>query len=297
MKPLKPILLGLAAWGLGALHLCGEIPANALSDGSVYEVKGVLQNVDVEHRQATIAHGEIPGYMPAMTMSFDVHDPAILPTLHPGDPLSFRLCVTATSAWIEQLHKTAGAAAPAFVPAAPTPSPELTIGDLLPDLDLVTSAGQTVHLRDFRGQPLAITFIYARCPLPTYCPLLNRNFQTAQTLLARMSSTDHWQFLSISLDAAHDGPEVLANIASVYGADAQHWTFVTAPEEKVRELGRAVGLAFSTSGGQISHNLRTVVLDPTGRIRQIYRGNSWTPQELVAAMRAAMPLRQPEPKS
>jgi protein SCO1/2 len=294
MRRVTLLAVAVAVWGLVVVSLRGEVPpAPGAASNATYEAQGVLKSIDLEHHQATIAHEAIAGYMPAMTMTFDVPDSELLKTLQPGDLLHFRLSVRGTSAWIEQVRKTGTASSPDFAPATAIPSPQLAAGDLLPDIDLINSAGQSLHSRDFRGQALAITFIYARCPLPTYCPLLNRNFQEAQTLLTRMGNGNHWHFLSVSLDAAHDSPDVLANLASAYGADAQHWTFVTAPEEKVRLLGHSVGLEFNTSGPQISHNLRTVVLDPAGRIRQIYRGNSWTPQELAAEIRAAMSRQFP----
>ena len=288
--------LTVGTWMTDVLH--GEIPAAAGAHGpdATYEVHGVLQSVDLPLRQATIAHENIPGYMPAMTMTFDVHDTADLPALHSGDKLAFRLCVNAQAAWIEQIHATGEVAALPFAPAPASAPPELKIGDSLPDIDLTAASGQILHLHDFRGQALAITFVYARCPLPNYCPLLNQNFRVAQDLLARLGSGDHWHFFSISLDAVHDTPDVLARSAAGYGAEERHWTFVTAPEDQVRRLGRAVGLQFTFSGGQISHNLRTVVVDAAGCIRQIYRGNSWTPQDLAAEVRGAMLGRnKPDP--
>ena len=122
---------------------------------------------------------------------------------------------------------------------------------------------------------------------------MNRNFQAAQALLARLEVGDNWHFLSISLDAAHDTPAVLARFADAYEADARHWSFVIAPEAGVRQLGGAVGLEFTVARGAISHNLRTVVVDAAGRIRRVFRGNGWTPQELASEVRAALSTLPP----
>lgn len=225
--------------------------------------------------------------MDAMTMAFDVRDPVELRGLQPGDTLAFHLCVCGDRAWIEDVRKTGRATGPLLVPAA-NPSRELNAGDLLPDIELVNQRGERIRLHDFHGQVLAVTFIYTRCPLPTYCPLMSRNFQAAQALLPRLVSGENWRFLSISLDAQNDSPDVLAAYARSWQADAQHWTFATASEDAVRTLGGGVGLEFKLSNGQVYHNLRTVVVDASGRIRHIFRGNIWTPQELVAEMRSAM---------
>ena len=41
-------------------------------------------------------------------------------------------------------------------------------------------SGETRHLSDWRGRALAVTFIYTRCPLPDFCPLMDRQFKAVQ---------------------------------------------------------------------------------------------------------------------
>ena len=273
-----------------ALPMCrAEVGEDVAESQKTYQVRGVLKSVDVGRGQAEIAHEEIPGYMGAMTMSFDVGKVADLKGLEPGATLRFTLCVTHERAWIEQLRKIAAVEAPVIEPAPPSATPrEVSAGQIAPDATLKDHLGKTIALRDFRGQALAITFIYTRCPLPTYCPLMNRNFQTAQDLLGRLDLTKRCHFLSISLDPAHDTPDVLRAYAESYHADAEHWSFATGEEASLRELATAVGLRFTVVNGQITHNLCTLVVDTEGRIQRIYRGNSWTAQDLAAAMRAAL---------
>lgn len=176
-----------------------------------------------------------------------------------------------------------------FTPAAA--SRELAVGDRLPDIELVNQSGGKIHLSDFRGKALAVTFIYSRCPSPELCPMVSRSFDTVQSLLARLGTGETCQLLSISLDAANDTPEVLASYARGFQADARLWTFATAREDVLRKLGDAVGLEFKRVDGRIDHNLRTVVVDAAGRMRRIFRGNEWTPQELAAELRAAARAR------
>jgi protein SCO1/2 len=171
--------------------------------------------------------------------------------------------------------------------ATPIPTRELAVGEVLPDIELINQLNEKIRLSDFRGQPLAITFIYSRCPSPTLCPMVSRNFDVAQTLLARMGSSEKSHLLSISLDVEHDTPEVLAAYAKTFSADSRLWTFATAREEDLRRIGAAVGLEFKHIDGRIDHNLRTVVVNSAGRIHRIFRGNAWTPQELVAELRGA----------
>src|SRR5439155_647896 len=76
----------------------------------VFQVKGVVIAAKPEEKSVEIKHEEIPGYMPAMTMPFDVKDTNELAGLGPGDAISFRMIVTDTEGWIEQIRKTAAPA-------------------------------------------------------------------------------------------------------------------------------------------------------------------------------------------
>lgn len=164
---------------------------------------------------------------------------------------------------------------------------ELSVGDLLPDLELTSEGGRKIRVSDFREKALAITFIYSRCSSATLCPMVSQNFDATQALLVRLGLNDRCHLLSISLDPEHDTPEVLASYEKGHHADPQMWNFATAPEAAVREFGKTVGLEFKRSLSGIDHNLRTVVIDPSGRISRIFRGNGWTAQELAVELRKA----------
>jgi protein SCO1/2 len=275
-------------WIAGFALLLFVSDGNCADTVATYDVAGVLRSVDSQNHQATISHEAIPGYMGAMTMNFDVRNFAETDGLRPWDTIAFHLCVTGNRAWIENLRKT-GSRSPALFTPASDPAAELVAGDKLPDIELKSSLGKKIRLNDFRGNAVAITFIYTRCPFPTYCPLINRNFQTTQALLSRLVAGRNWRLLTISMDGDRDTSDTLRAFAQSEQADDNYWTFATAPVNAVRDFGRTVGLEFSFAGDQINHNLRTVVVDTEGRIRHVFRGNTWTPQELAAELRSAMP--------
>ena len=255
---------------------------------AAYAMRGVFRGVDPATGQATVAHEAVSGYMPAMTMNFDLATPGELRGLRPGDTFTCQLRVTGDRAWIEQVHReNIPTRTLVDLSARARRSPELAVGDPLPDIEMTDQHGETVHLRDFAGKPLAISFIYLRCVLPTYCPLLNRNFQIARGLLDRLGLQGQAHFLSVSMDPQHDTPKSLAAYAEAFEADPSNWTFAAAPEDSLHRLGDAVGLEFQQQGEVINHNLRTVVVDGQGHIRRIFRGNTWTPQELASELRTA----------
>jgi len=171
--------------------------------------------------------------------------------------------------------------------------PELKPGDLLPDGELLAEDGRHIHLSDFHGRAVALTFFFTRCPLPNYCPLMNRNFAATRELISAMpQAPTNWQFLSISFDPGFDTPETLENYANVYrGAAADRWLFAVASTNTLANLTPSLDLVIMRDGENIvSHSMRTVVLDPQGRIFRQLDGNKWTPQELADAMLEAARL-------
>ena len=163
---------------------------------------------------------------------------------------------------------------------------ELKQGDLLPDYALTTEDGKQIHFSDFRGKALAFTFFFTRCPLPDYCPRMNNNFEeTRKILLTDTNAPTNWQFLSISFDPEFDTPAVLSNYANVYrGDDANRWLFAAAATNVLADVAQRLDLMVMRQGNNISHNLRTVVLDPQGRIYKQFDSNQWTPQQLADAI-------------
>lgn len=175
-----------------------------------------------------------------------------------------------------------------FTPPVAGAIRERSVGDELPEVLLRNQTGGPLRLADFRGKAVAVTFFYSACGAATFCPLVSRNFDVAQGLLSRLGKSGDCQLLSITLDPERDTPEVLAGYAKGCEADPEIWSFASGDESEVRKLGQAVGLEYKREeGGQIDHNLRTVVLDRQGRIRRIFRGDAWTPQELTAELKAA----------
>ncbi len=164
------------------------------------------------------------------------------------------------------------------------PTKELAVGELMPEVTLRDSRGGEFRLGDLRGKTVAVTFFYSRCTAAAFCPLVGRKFDVAQALLRRVPFGKNCHLLSISLDPQRDTPEMLAAYAQGYQADSGYWTFAAGNDEDIRKLGEAVGLEYKRVGDRIDHNLRTVIVDAGGRIRRVFRGDDWTPQELVAEL-------------
>jgi protein SCO1/2 len=277
------VALGLAACDRGSKSR--SVTPVAAPKVTTYEVRGVLREVRADGRKAVIAHEAIPGYMEAMAMEFDVQDPISPGEITPGDLLAFRLCVTETRSWIDEVRRLGAAPEPRPATSNATPAQS---GILLPDCALVDQRGQAFHLADFKGRALAITFIFTRCPLPNFCPLMNQHFAEVQRALKDEPASSGWHLLSVTFDPEYDTPERLAKYAERYEPDPAHWTFASGELAEIRHLGNAFGLAVSDKGGPIDHNLRTAVVDAAGRVQKVFAGNEWMPRELLDEMKRAM---------
>jgi protein SCO1 len=285
------LTLLLAACGRQVQENHRATTATDLPGARTFFVQGVVREVAADRRTAMVEHETIPGYMEAMTMPIEVKDPAELNALEPGDTIFFRLVVTSNDAWMDQVTRLAKAPtepAPLQGPRQVRWVDPLQVGDPMPDCLLTNQFGQPFQLLDLQGKALALTFIFTRCPLPTFCPRMSDHFATAARVLqADPDAPRNWHLLTLSFDPEHDTPSVLDQYAERYEADPNHWTFATGALIEIDALTEQVGLTFGRTGAVFDHNLRTVVLNPRGIVRKIFIGNQWTPAELVTELTAA----------
>jgi len=273
------LLLGL----LAALPAC----RSASSAERRFPLEGRVVAVDAAAETLTIAHHEIPGYMNAMTMEFHVRDRWVFDVAHPGDTVRATLVVGSES-HLEDVSLTEGRGQADASSTSTLHLPQT--GEAVPDFQFIDQNGRPIHLAQFRGQPLLVTFIYTRCPLPDYCIRMSDNFARVARNLHR-SNPDAFaklQMLSITLDPEFDKPEVLRNYGKSYigslDPGLKHWTLATASPEQIRQAAEFFGMVYKSQDGEIVHNLRTALLDADGRVAGFYSGNGWKPSELAAKL-------------
>lgn len=290
--PLAPTLVLLTSLALASLTPACRREATREAGVKRYPIKGQVVEVDAKDRSVTLAHEEIPGFMPAMTMPFVVleREQALVGSMAAGDTVTAELVVADSRYWLESVVVTK----PAVPVAAPSPAArvrEPEPGDPLPDVALLDQAGRALRLTEYRGRALALTFVFTRCPMPEFCPFLMHGFARAhERLVADEALARRTALLTVSFDVEHDTPAVLL----AYGRPFQktkppftHWRLATGQLEEVRRLGEALGLVFREEDRSFTHNLRTAVVGPDGRLRRLFRGNDWEPAALVAELRAA----------
>ena len=258
-----------------------------------YPLKGQVLAVNRDKKEVTIKHEDIPGFMPGMTMSFPVADPALLEGREPGELVTATLEVIDALGKLTSITRTGMAPLPSGVSMA---AAILGVGDAAPDAAFIDQENRRRSIAEWRGRVMAITFVYARCPLPNYCPLMNQNFSKLQKAIAADAALkDRAALISISFDPEHDTPDVLAGEAKRYGADPTVWTFLTGDRPTIDRFAAAMGVGLTREPGttEIVHNLRTIVVGPRGQIAAIFSGNEWTIAGVQDAMRSALPPRMP----
>ena len=258
-----------------------------------YDLKGKVVAVNKSERTATIAHEDIKGYMPAMTMPFKIKNDADLEMLKPGDQVTGALVVDDVESWVEITAIVEGPVTDlqtVDVPGEPRP------GTDVPDFGLVNQDGKRIHLAQYRGQALALTFIYTRCPMPDQCTLMSNNFAAIdQELQKQPDIYAKTHLLTISFDPEYDSPKVLRS----YGASHtgrytdetfQHWEFAGGSADEVKGIAQYFGLRYfhDTESGQdqVIHSLRTAVIGPDGKLFKLYRGNEWKPAEIAGDLQS-----------
>ena len=270
-----------------AANTSGTGTSQANSGRQVFEVRGVVQEVRANEKEIVIKHEEIPNYMPAMTMPFEVKNTNELAGLAPNDQVSFRMIVTDTEGWIENVKKTG--VDTTSQGQQPRPKTRLVrevepleVGDKMTNYPFTNSLGEKIQLNDFAGQAYAFSFIFTRCPFPNFCPRMNMNFEAAyKKLMSMENAPTNWHLISISFDPEFDTPQRLKEYSATYNPDPKKWSWVTGAMIEIDAITEQLGLAFAFENNTINHNLRTVVVDKNGTIRQILWGNEWKPDELV----------------
>ena len=241
-----------------ALAAACAISGSCQNSRKQYSLKGQLLARNDSTGQLTVDNDEIPGFMPAMTMIYPVKDAQGLQQVQPGDRITAVVVVEngGTNYWLEHIAITDRSGRNLF--SIPKKSRALLPNQKVPDVPLVNQDGKTLHLADFKGQAVLLTFIYTRCPFPDYCPLMSSRFaEIHQSLSKNDAIYAKTHLMSVSLDPRYDTPAVLRKYGFPHlRGDASgfaHWDFVSTSPGDLHTLASAFGLQYFEQNNQISH--------------------------------------------
>jgi protein SCO1/2 len=272
-----------------ALSACSRTP-----DQRRFVLQGQVQSLEPERKSVVVKHEEIKGFMPAMTMPYEVRDAKLLAALKPGDLINATLVVISNGAYLSEIKQVGQA--PLEKPPAEAPAPAarsgfelLKPGEQVPDTPFVDQDGRKRNFSGFKGSPLVVTFIYTKCPLPTFCPLMDRHFAAMQKPLAADPALNRVHLVTISFDPVTDTPPVLKAHAKTLNADLTRWTFLTGGRDEIDQFAARFGVSVGRALNDprdITHNLRTAIVDADGKLVKVYTGNDWSPDQALADLKA-----------
>jgi protein SCO1/2 len=274
-----------------ALAVAGCNPA---PEPRTFRLQGQVLGVTSDGQHATIKHEEITGLMAGMTMTFKAKDPQLLSGIKAGDLIDGSLVVEETGAFLSAVRKVGEAPLEKAPPPASSGFELLKPGEPVPDAALVDQDGKPRPFIAFKGAPVAVTFIYTKCPIPDFCPLMDRHFATVQKAVVSDPALRDVQLASVSFDPVTDTPAVLKAHAAALGADPARWTFLTGDRDTIDQFAARFGVSLDRSlvdPLDITHNLRTAIVDAEGKLVKVYTGNQWKPEEVVADLKAVAGAR------
>ena len=187
------------------LALAGAPACTPASDQRTFPLHGQVLSLEPAKKVVTLKHDEVKGFMPAMTMPYEVRDERLLGNLAPGDLINATLFVLPNGAYLSTITKVGQAPierppTEAAAPAASSGFELLKVGDTVPDSVFVNQEGKTLRFSAFKGSTVVLTFIYTRCPLPTFCPLMDRHFVTVQNALKADPTLKGVHLVTVSFD-------------------------------------------------------------------------------------------------
>jgi protein SCO1/2 len=284
-------LYSLLIFGL-IFSACSSSPTSKSPEASNaaqrYEVKGKVVSVNQSEHKVTIAHEEIKGYMEAMTMPFTLLEDWVYSELKPGAQIQATLVVDQGRSWLEN-PVVSTVVDPTLAARAEESGVEPAAGTETSDFTLVNQDGKKISFKQYRGKALVLTFIYTRCPLPDYCPLMTQNFLTInRELQNKPSLRDKTHLLSVTVDPDYDKPDILREYgARRAGADKdgfKRWEFATGSPEQIKSVAQFFGLNYwkdDNDKNQVIHGLRTAIIAPDGKVAKVYRRNDWKPEDVL----------------
>jgi len=298
LRPPVIACLALTLIATGCRKPAPSTPTSAPNANTqTFHLRGRVVSIEADHNSATIAHSEIPGFMHAMVMPYKFVQPAILSELHPGDMITADVLADKdadgyTNTRLDHIV-VVGQAKPDnalvrqyHVPAA---------GDQVPDFALLNQSNKTIHLAQFKGKAILLTFIYTRCPLADYCPRMSTNFAEIDRALAKdpkLYAATH--LLSISFDPTYDTPTVLRSYGGAHTGQYtnetfQHWDFAAPSVADLPKLEQFfdVGVTPGDDSASLNHSLSTVLLGKDGKVLAFYPNNDWKPADVLAQLEQA----------
>jgi protein SCO1 len=262
------------------------------SNAKTFTIRGRVISTDAAH--VTLDGEDVPGFMEAMTMDYKLADPSVVSELHPGDRITAKVLADKVGDNYEDVRLddivVIAQARPDYKPPVSYHVP--TAGDVVPDFKLLNQSDRTIHLNQFKGKIVLMTFIYTRCQLADFCPRMSHNFADIDKALAADPALyKQTHLISISFDPTYDTPKVLRSYGGAYTGNYTnerflHWDFAAPTEKELPAMTQFFNVGVTPGDNKsLTHSLSTVLIGKDGKIIDWYPTNEWKPEEILAAIK------------
>lgn len=147
-----------------------------------------------------------------------------------------------------------------------------------PDFRLADEEGRPATMRELRGTPVVVTFLYATCE--DTCPLTAQQIRGA---LDDIGKADAPAVVAISVDPKGDTPLHVKRFLVKQGL-AGRMRYLTGTRAQLEPVWEAYGI--QPQGEGFEHTASTVIVDGEGRQRLGYLTDQLTPEALADDLRA-----------
>lgn len=145
--------------------------------------------------------------------------------------------------------------------------------------------GKKVTLDDLKGKILVVDFFFSRCPV--VCPGMAQSMKRLQNSFIN-SNDSIVQFISVSIDPAHDSVPQLRQFANRYTSNHDSWWFVTGDKKAIYNFALndlKANIADTNVDTAFIHTENFFLLDKNHVVRGWYNGYDTLKQaELVRAI-------------
>ncbi len=133
------------------------------------------------------------------------------------------------------------------------------------DIEFVDDHGQRVHLSDFKGHAAIVTMEYADCRF--ICSTVLFKLKEVQTLADRAGSP--FDIIVISVDPAHDTPEIWTHYRQERGLSRTNWHFLTASDADTKRMSQRLGIHYWLMDSHILHDYKLLRTDVSGSVASV----------------------------
>ena len=242
-----------------------------------YPVNGIILEVNNNNRKILIKHDEIPGFMMAMTMSFNVQENEDLDKYTPGDSVHFNLIIDSNQSYANDFKIITNINLEEhFIDdfLDEDPYDQLEMGTYMSDGTFLSVDSTEISLSDFEGNYIFLSYIFTRCPMPNMCPaVLVKNQYLSEKLIDK-----NIQFINISFDYIYDTPSILKNKYKKLISRFNNMTFLSSygSLSDLNAISKETGISFwGIKENDIGHTMRSVLISPEGKLLSAYEGVDW----------------------